>query len=77
VHHSSQEHCWALPGVVPNCQTAVGAVAGSGCHTVVGIGDVASSGSARGTGHGSTDWVVPGFSVENPIVDRHTGGCCF
>jgi hypothetical protein len=77
VHHSSPEHCWALPSVVPNCQTAVGGAAGSDCHTAVGIGDVAGSGSAGGTSHGSTDRVVPGFSVENPVVNRHKGECCF
>jgi hypothetical protein len=47
VHHSSLEHCWALSNVVPDCQTAARGAAGSGCHTTVGIEDVAGSGSAR------------------------------
>jgi hypothetical protein len=77
VHHCSSKHCWALLGMVPDCQTATRDAVDSGCHTTVGIEDATSYGFARGTGHGSTDWVAPGFSVENPIEDKHAGGCCF
>jgi hypothetical protein len=55
VHHSSSEHCWALPDVVTGCQTAARGVVDFDCHTAMGIWDVAGSGSAKGTGHGSTD----------------------
>jgi hypothetical protein len=66
VHHSSPEHCCALPGVVPDCQIAVEDAAGSDYHIVAGIGDATSSDYAGGTDHGSMDWVAPDFSVENP-----------
>jgi hypothetical protein len=77
VHHSSLEHCWAPPGVVPDCQTVVGGAIDSDCHTAVGIRDTAGSGSAEGTSHDSTDRVAPGFSIENPAEDKHTDRCFF
>jgi hypothetical protein len=60
--------------MVPDCQTAARDATGSDCHTIAGIGDVAGSSYAGDTGHGSTDWVAPGFSVENPIEDKHAVG---
>jgi hypothetical protein len=59
------------------CQIATRDAAGSDCHTVTDIGDAAGSGYARGTIHGSTNWVAPGFSIENPADDKHAGDCCF
>ena len=49
VHHSSQEHCWAFPGVLPDCQSVAG---DADYHTVAGTEGVARTGYAEDTDHG-------------------------
>jgi hypothetical protein len=73
VHYPSWEHCWALPDVVLDCQSAA---RDAGCHTITGIEDIVGSDYVEGTSHGSTNWVALGSFAENPVGDKHAGECC-
>ena len=74
VHHSSQEHCWALPGVLPDCWSVEG---DADFQTVAGTEGVAGIGSAEDTDHGFPSELVLDSSAGNLAGDKHVGECCF
>ena len=49
VHHSSQEHCWTVPGVLPDCQSVAG---DADYHTIAGTEGVAGTDYVEDTDHG-------------------------
>ena len=49
MHHSSLEHCWAFPGMLPDCQSVAG---DADYQTVDGIEGVAGTDCAEDTDHG-------------------------
>ena len=49
MHHSSQEHCWALPAMLQDCWSVAGY---ADFQTVAGTEGVAGISSAEDTDHG-------------------------
>ena len=74
MHHSSQEHCWALPGVLQDCWSVAGY---ANFQTIADTEGVAGTSSAGDTDHSFLGELVLDSSAGNLAGDKHVGECCF